>query len=165
MMQSRCSTNPAAEIQRVLQAEHEAMEKLQQVLDRETRLLASGNDMEQLSQLVSRKNLLAVELRKLNEKREQLFAIAQSNSASADFESFLIEKDESGALLLLWQKLLSLTAICQEINQMNGAIINLNEQHVRQAISLLRSGSLSESNYDANGSTTRSKSSRFLGQA
>jgi len=143
-----------------LQAEHDAMGRLRHILDQETTLLTSGRNLEELSQLVSRKDLLIEELKTLASERERLF----SSPDTADFESFLKESEDSRTLVSLWQQLLSLTATCQEINQMNGAIIKLNDQHMRQAIRLLRSESPVDLNYDAKGGTTTARQSRLLGQ-
>ncbi len=159
MKSSRSDVSPA-EIRQLLQAEHDAMGRLRHILDQETTLLSSGRNLEELSQLVSRKDLLIEELKTLASERERLF----SSPDTADFESFLKESEDSRTLVSLWQQLLSLTATCQEINQMNGAIIKLNDQHMRQAIRLLRSESPVDLNYDAKGGTTTARQSRLLGQ-
>jgi len=159
MKSSRSDVSPA-EIRQLLQAEHDAMGRLRHILDQETTLLTSGRNLEELSQLVSRKDLLIEELKTLASERERLF----SSPDTADFESFLKESEDSRTLVSLWQQLLSLTATCQEINQMNGAIIKLNDQHMRQAIRLLRSESPVDLNYDAKGGTTTARQSRLLGQ-
>ena len=159
MKSSRNDVSPAG-IRQLLQAEHDAMGRLRHILDQETTLLSSGRNLEELSQLVSRKDLLIEELKTLASERERLF----SSPDTADFESFLKESEDSRTLVSLWQQLLSLTATCQEINQMNGAIIKLNDQHMRQAIRLLRSESPVDLNYDAKGGTTTARQSRLLGQ-
>ena len=153
------------EIRHLLQAEYNAMGRLRHILEQETTLLVSDRNMEELSQLVSRKDLLIEELKTLASERDQLIDTPDSSPVSADFESFLKESEDSHTLLSLWQQLLSLTAACQEINQMNGAIIKLNDQHIRQAIRLLRSESPVDLNYDATGGTTTARQSRLLGQA
>ena len=164
MKSSRSNVSPT-EIQHLLQAEYDAMGRLRHILDRETTLLTSGKNMEELSQLVSQKDQLIEELKTLTSERERLFSPPGTDSASADLESFLKESENSHTLLPLWQQLLSLTATCHEVNQMNGAIIKLNGQHIRQAIRLLRSESPVDLNYDAKGGTTSARQSRLLGQA
>jgi flagellar biosynthesis/type III secretory pathway chaperone len=153
------------EIHQLLQTEYQAMSHLRHILDRETTLLISGKKMEELSKLVSQKDLLIEELKALASQREQLASLPGDNPAIVDFESFLKDHEDSRALRSLWQQLLSLTATCQEINQMNGAIIKLNDQHMRQAIQLLRSESPVDLNYDEKGGTTAARQSRLLGQA
>lgn len=155
---------PPNEILHLLQTEHEAMENLRQILDRETSLLTSGRDMEELSQLVLQKDLLIEELKVLALKREELFSLTDTSSANTDFESLLKDFKNSDTLLPLWQQLLSLTTTCQEINRMNGAIIKLNEQHIQQALLLLRNEEPADLNYDAKGSTSTSRRPRLLGQ-
>ncbi len=164
MKSSRSNVFPA-EIQQLLQAEYDVMGRLQNILEQETTLLTSGRNIEGLSQLVSQKDLLIEELIMLATERERLISTPDTGPVSADFESFLKQTEDSHTLLSLWQGLLSLTAACQEINQMNGAIIKLNEQQMRQAIHLLRSESPVDLNYDAKGGTTTASQSRLLGQA
>ena len=154
-----------SEIQQLLQTEYQAMSHLRHILDRETTLLISGKKMEELSKLVSQKDLLIEELKILASQREQLAPPPGNNPAIIDFESFLKEHKDSEALLSLWEQLLSLTATCQEINQMNGAIIKLNDQHMRQAIHLLRNETPVDLNYDERGGTSAARQSRLLGQA
>ncbi|GEM_PF-4748611 len=164
-MKPNTSTPHAADVHALLQAEYAAMDKLQHILNQETLLLGSSGNMQELSELVSRKNRLVDELKDFARKREQLRASWAGNSSSTDMEAFLETQEEADALLALWQQLLLLTASCREVNQMNGAIIKLNEQHMQHAISLLRDTEPEDVNYDAKGSTMTTRQSRLLGQA
>ncbi|WP_457676266.1 flagella synthesis protein FlgN [Thiolapillus sp.] len=152
----------SVELVHLLQKEQDAMARLRQVLDHETTLLTSTGNMEELSRLVSKKDRLIEELKALASQRE---AIHSAREPDTDFETFLQTQDDNQILLDLWRQLLSMTATCQEINQMNGAIIKLNDQHMRQAIRLLRNESPTDLNYDSRGGTAPARPSRLLGQA
>jgi len=155
----------ALDLQNLLKAEHAAMKKLYYILDQETSLLASGNELEELGQVTTEKDRLVEELKLLASQRAQLSHTSDPLAADTDFESFLNTLSESATLLPLWHQLLSLTARCQEVNQMNGAIIKGSEQQLRQAICLLRSENPVNVNYTETGDTTAAQQCRFLGQA
>ena len=155
----------ALDLQNLLKAEHTAMKKLQHILNQETNLLTSGNELEELGQVTNEKDRLVEELKLLASQREQLFHTSDPSAADTDFESFLNTMPESATLLPLWHQLLSLTASCQELNQMNGAIIKGSEQQLRQAIGLLRNEQPVSANYTETGDTAAMQQSRFLGQA
>lgn len=141
------------------------MSELQQILDNETNALTYERNTDRLLQLIADKDTKVRELKQLEIERGQLFEHAGMGSHPLEITDFLRSTEENQPLLQLWQQLLELTAHCQESNRLNGTIIKLDHQHLQQALSLLRTEITDDQNYDPQGLTTTTNTSRLLGQA
>ncbi len=141
------------------------MGELKQVLDSETAALTYERDADELLRLVAEKDAKVTELKELETRRNQLFESIGVNCHPQEITDFIRKEADARPLLPLWRQLLGLATQCHESNRLNGTIIKLDYQHLQQALHLLRAENKNDCNYDPQGCTTPSNTSRLLGQA
>ncbi|WP_456378718.1 flagella synthesis protein FlgN [Thiolapillus sp.] len=149
----------------LLDQELARMGELKRILDSETTVLTYERNTDELLLLIAEKDAKVGELKELEAKRNQLFEDIGINGGPQEITSFLCREAEIRPLLPLWQQLLELATQCQESNRLNGTIIKLDHQHLQQALNLLRTENTNNCNYDPQGCTATSNTSRLLGQA
>ncbi|WP_457671610.1 flagella synthesis protein FlgN [Thiolapillus sp.] len=164
MMQSE-ETDFHRHLYSLLDQELNHMGELKQILDSETAVLTYERNTDELLQLIAEKDAKVAALKELETERNQLFNSIGVNTHPQDITQFLRIEVEARPLLPLWQQLLELATQCQESNRLNGTIIKLDSQHLQQALNLLREENTSNCNYDPQGCTAPSNTSRLLGQA
>ena len=113
-----------------------------------------ARDMPALEQASADKLVHIRELGSLGQTREALLATIEGDPLN-----------ESTQLTPLWQDLLSLAAKCQEMNRINGSIIETGFRQSQQALDILQGTSGKPELYDNSGQTTRSATSSTRVQA
>lgn len=117
-----------------LTAEHAALVDFVALLQREQGMLTE-NLTDQLIELSEQKSKQAMRLNQLAETRRTLLQNNIPQLGVAAIQAWL--KTHSPAGLLAWQKVLSLAVQAQQLNNVNGELIQMKLRHNQQALSAL----------------------------
>jgi flagella synthesis protein FlgN len=139
----------------VLQAEHRTAEQLLEILTAERDALIQS-EPEQMVKMTASKQPLIVQLEQLSRQREALLQAEGFSSGKEGLEAFIANQrdKEANALNSLMAKLKVLARACQEHNQINGGIVNVNRQYLHRAMSILRGGDTEVTSYGPGGEYT-----------
>ena len=141
----------AFELSRTLVQEHEAI---------------SGNKLQELETILAAKQELMARFEIASQEFLSLIQ-GQSSGEKANIVAVLRQHDPQGTsgLVSLWRQVEKLLTQCRHSNSVNGKIINLNQRHIQQALSILRNGEPgTESCYSPTGSRPSVNASRTLGK-
>jgi len=139
----------------VLQAEHRIAEQLLDVLTQERTALVHS-DPELMTKLTASKQPLVVQLEQFSRQREAILQAEGFSAGKEGLEAFIANQDENQASRLnqLMAGLKAIAFECQEHNQINGGIVNVNRQYLHRAMSVLRGGGTEVSSYGPGGEYT-----------
>lgn len=104
------------------------------LLQQEQRLLTE-NDTEQLLILAEQKSTRAIKLNELGENRRNLLRQQLPDLSRESIRQWLTSNSPDG--LALWQEVLTLAAQSQEINNINGELIQMRLRHIQQTLTAL----------------------------
>jgi flagella synthesis protein FlgN len=139
----------------VLQAEYRTAEQLLEILTAERDALIQS-EPEQMVKMTASKQPLIVQLEQLSRQREALLQAEGFSSGKEGLEAFIANQrdKEANALNSLMAKLKVLALACQEHNQINGGIVNVNRQYLHRAMSILRGRDMEVTSYGPGGEYT-----------
>jgi flagella synthesis protein FlgN len=139
----------------VLQAEHRTAEQLLEILTAERDALIRS-EPEQMVKMTASKQPLIVQLEQLSRQREALLQAEGFSSGKEGLEAFIANQrdNEANALNSLMAKLKVLARACQDHNQINGGIVNVNRQYLHRAMSILRGRDMEVTSYGPGGEYT-----------
>jgi flagella synthesis protein FlgN len=139
----------------VLQAEHRAAKQLLTILKQERSALIHP-DPEVMTQLTASKQPLVVQLEQLSRQREAVLQGGGFSSGKEGLEAFIANLEDGPASQLneLMEALKRIAFECQENNQINGGIVNVNRQYLHRAMSILRGGEMEVTSYGPGGEYT-----------
>lgn len=139
----------------VLQAEHRAAKQFLDFLNQERQALVHS-DPEKITQLTSEKQPLVIELEQLSRQREAFLQIAGFSSGKDGLEAFIANQTAQDAARLnaLMVELKQVAFACQENNQINGGIVNVNRQYLHRAMTILRGRDMEVTAYGPGGEYT-----------
>ncbi len=116
------------------------------------------NDSAALTRITGQKQEVCDKLVNLEKARQAHLGIGANNPAEA-------LKVIDSNLHQQWLRLIELAREAQNLNQVNGVIIETRLKHNQQALALLKSGAEITATYTAGGQSTNVGSSRLLGSA
>jgi len=139
----------------VLQAEHRTAEQLLEILTAERDALIRS-EPEKMVKMTASKQPLIVQLEQLSRQRESLLQAEGFSSGQEGLEAFIANQrdKEANALNSLMAKLKILARACQDHNQINGGIVNVNRQYLHRAMSILRGRDMEVTSYGPGGEYT-----------
>lgn len=149
-----------------LRLELEAFAHFYELLQTEREALAN-TDVNSLVEIAQRKSDKVLQLTQLADKRNLAIKSAMPTSMLANLmEAWLVKNDPNGISEVgqLWHELLVLAKQAKDLNQSNGAMIQLSLRHNRQALETLHAAAQQTSLYGADGQTHWLGSGRQLGQ-
>jgi len=132
------------------------------VLQHEQEALLSGS-VDRLLSLAEEKNTIFTRLAEFGEARNQ---ILKANALSADrtgVETWLAQYDPQATAHETWKTLLSMTVEAQELNRVNGTLINTRLANNQQALSTLLAAANQAALYGPDGQARPVGSGRSLG--
>ena len=146
---------PFQQLVTVMQAEHRTAQQLLTILTEERDALIHSN-AEQMAQNTADKQPLIVELEQLSRQREAILQTAGFPAGKAGLAAFIANQPAQQALQLtqLTAALKAVAKACQEHNQINGGIVNVNRQYLYRAITILRGKETEVSAYGPGGEYT-----------
>lgn len=127
----------AASLAELLRTELDLTRQLETVLERERAAIA-GRDAAALEGIVEDKQRLVQRLAHLAGEREARLVAAGHARDRDGLHSFLAAHDAGGELRALWSQVEAAARACREKNRVNGGLLDLSLQAVRQALGLLR---------------------------
>lgn len=125
---------------------------------RQEREALASNDQNELVRIIHQKQILCDRLVAFEKTRNAHLGLGASTPKAT-----LANIDPS--LATAWDKLIVLAQEAQQLNQINGTIIETRVKHNQQALALLKMGSSITSAYTADGQTRSMNTSRHLGSA
>ncbi len=139
----------------VLQAEHRTAQQLLEILSSEREALVHS-DPEMMVKMTASKQPLIVQLEQLSRQRAALLQAEGFSSGKDGIAAFIANQseDEAAKLNTLMAELKSLAAACQDHNQINGGIVNVNRQYLHRAMSILRGRDMEVASYGPGGEYT-----------
>ncbi|OGT21939.1 MAG: hypothetical protein A2342_05455 [Gallionellales bacterium RIFOXYB12_FULL_54_9] len=111
-----------------------AVQDFVELLQQEQRLLME-NETEQLLNLAERKSARALKLNELGEIRRNLLRKQLRELSRETIHSWLKINSPEG--LALWHKIITLAEQSQEINTINGELIQMKLRHIQQTLTAL----------------------------
>lgn len=130
-----------------LQLEQDAIVDFITILKQEQNALVNGK-VEDLDFFASQKNQLIRKLTAFADKRDQYLIKKGLNRDARVIQNFLNSEEN-----VIWNELLRLTKIVQQLNQINGTIITTRLQQTQQALSALQNAAGTVSLYNPKGQT------------
>lgn len=124
-----------------------------------------GTDPEALQQIAARKEATLREMAGLEQERQALLGVPQDTVSGLHAT---LPREQQGAprmtgpLSQRWRQLGEMLAICRDANATNGAIVNLRQRHIRQALNVIRGGRADDLTYGPAGSPVGLPASRGL---
>tara|TARA_R110002111_G_scaffold167824_1_gene233638 strand:+ start:78 stop:560 length:483 start_codon:yes stop_codon:yes gene_type:complete len=139
----------------VLQAEHRTAQQLLDTLTEEREALVHS-EPETMEKMTASKQPLIVQLEQLSRQRIALLQAEGFSSGKDGLVAFIENQNDDDALKLnaLMTKLKVLAAACQDNNQINGGIVNVNRQYLHRAMSILRGRDMEVTSYGPGGEYT-----------
>ena len=124
---------------RLFKAEYEIATQLLKVLTGERSVLMAI-DADKVQQAVVAKQPLIIQLEQLSKQRERLLTASGFPAGKAGLTAFIDNQTaEDKQALMQWVKRTKAVARqCQESNQINGGIVNVNRQYLYRAMGVLR---------------------------
>lgn len=143
-----------------LREEQLAMQALLELMHEEQQLLIEA-DIDALSVLTPRKNVLVGQLSAMAGLRHGQLAACGFPASEAGMEAWLAQAGEEPARTL-WLSLLDQTRQAKEFNRVNGVLLNKHMAHTRAALSALSPAEQSNTTYGPSGQTSNAPTSRRL---
>ena len=122
----------------------------------------SRPDTVTIEEIVARKRELVVRLEDESARRAVTLRTAGFADGTADMGEWLSQVDNTPdrRILRLWQDFTVMLCKCQQQNQVNGRVIDVNRRRVHDALCILRGTEFDSGLYDPRGSTQVPSASR-----
>ncbi len=122
----------------------------------------SRPDAVTIEEIVARKRELIARLEDESARRAVMLRAAGYADGTADMREWLGQVDNTPdrRILRLWQDFTVMLRKCQQQNQINGRVIDVNRRRVHDALCILRGTELDSGLYDPRGSTQAPGASR-----
>ncbi|MBT3308750.1 MAG: hypothetical protein HN382_04480 [Gammaproteobacteria bacterium] len=159
-------TNLAAQLSALILNQQHLTTGLKSLLEQEQQLLLE-NDSVQMMSVIQQKEDLA---QQMATTQNQLNTLAQQYN-QAEPEQRLVKLiqavDPTGQLLQQWETLLDGAKACKQLNETNGATINLKKRYADNGLAILRgqTGNRNSTTYSKKGVETRKQGSHILHKA
>ena len=137
---------------------------LEAALERETRAL-STRDVDALQPAVNAKHQAVQSLEAVSREQAALLQEGGFDADTAGMEACLQAWDLEGRVRPLWGRLQDSMERCRRHNQINGGLVQSQQQQVQQALHILRGEDTRTELYDPRGRTVASSASRSISQA
>jgi len=137
---------------------------LESALEREITAL-SGRDLDALSEAVARKHQVAQTLEGLTQAQTALLRAGGFAADGSGMDACLRDWDHEGVTRPRWNRLQEVMERCRHLNQVNGGVVQIQQQQVQQAIQILRGGEARTELYDPRGRTVSDGPSRHISKA
>jgi len=138
------------------------MQELRDLLNQEA-IALHGRDMPLLEQILARKQSLIILLEQHGQRRSQLLASLGLSADRSGVQAVAAQSPRGEALLQRLDMLSQLMDECQQVNQANGRIIQVQQHVTNNQIRILQGGD-SPSLYDSRGGTSLLSKPRALSQ-
>ncbi len=152
------------ELYALIEAELATARTVEEALREEHQAL-TGNDAPGLEQAVKTKTERLGELAGLAERRTALLEASGYSGDPQGLDACIRHNDAKRKLATLWQEFSHVLEQCKRQNQINAGIVELSQQHIEQALNLLRGQGRDPELYDPNGRTVSGGRSRPLARA
>ena len=164
--ENRTDGTKRQELVSLLQRELNQVQNLMHSLEQEYAALAEQHTTT-LEEVVRRKQATVADLEQLGVQREAL--LASMNSSTEDQLSLAASNSSDKQLSALWSELMLLAEKCQEMNRINGSIVELVSRQSRHALDILHGISPNVSSrpelYDQSGYKTISAETHSITKA
>lgn len=149
------SMNTADQITAILQAEFKLTSQLSEILQQEREALKSS-DHQLITELTKQKQPMVLQLEQLGRQREAVLSSVGFPAGKSGLEAFIANQTAADASRLnqVVEKLRVVARECRSRNSINGGVINVNRQHLIQALSILRGRDPQTSAYGPGGEYT-----------
>ncbi len=134
---------------------------LETALEQETAAL-SERELEALNQAVAHKLHIAESLEQLTQEQNALLAAAGFSPDAAGMQAYLHVCDSHAQLRSQWEQLQTVMQRCQQLNQVNGGALHLQQQQVQTALQMLRGADPDTELYDPRGQAIASGASQRI---
>ena len=123
----------------------------------------ANNELDQLHDLSARKQEQVVELEQLSQQRTEWLHSQGVADDAAEIEKFFTAASEQTKLG--WEKLLTQLEECQQLNRVNGSIVEQLQRKIRNALSILQGQPGETDLYDQRGKTSTGSANSILTRA
>ncbi|MBL8393757.1 MAG: flagellar protein FlgN [Candidatus Accumulibacter sp.] len=120
----------------LIEAEIATVRSFVELLEQEQQMLIDGS-VDQMMELLPRKNLLGTRLTEFADQRSQVLAAAGLSADRVGLDAWFASHTEETGTRTAWSVLLSLARQARELNRVNGEVIELRMQHNSQALDVL----------------------------
>lgn len=143
------------------------VKQLEQLLDEEAAYLKKGTQhIEPLSAIVEKKQPLIAQINQFSRQMSQVLATEtlpdDQNGMAQYFEKAKATGLSTENMLLNWAEITRVAAICRELNEQNGASIDILRKHTQRSLQILKGSPQTTVTYGKDGTTKSSINSRAL---
>lgn len=148
-----------------LEAETEALRQFLQILQSEQEALTQGN-IDKLAEFARLKSEQGVRLSQLSSNHNRLLNQHGLESTPENIRQFIQREDPDGKRYLArrWEKLLELAKQAQDMNRLNGTMIEMQLKRNQQALAILQEAAKQTSLYGPDGHSKMLGAGRRLGK-
>jgi flagella synthesis protein FlgN len=142
--------------------EHKAIRALTKILQLEQEHLISAN-VEGIAALTEEKAKAAAQMAELANLRHNALAAAGFEPIESSMKAWLESSPQAQTANQAWQELLELAEIANEINRVNGVLINKQMVRNQNVLNILQHGNVQDGNvYGPNGQTASKSTGRHF---
>lgn len=142
--------------------EHKAVRALTQLLQLEQEHLISAN-VEGITTLTEEKAKVATQLAELANWRHNALAAVGFEPTELSMKAWLESSPQAQSANKAWQELIELVEIANELNRVNGVLINKQMVRNQNVLNILQHGNVQDSNvYGPNGQTASKSTGRHF---
>jgi flagella synthesis protein FlgN len=141
-------------------------QKLFQLLSEESSLLRKNDSPELLATIAAEKQLLVGQLNQFTKQLSQILDTEKFTLSNDGIRHYLDKARNSGLkateLSQYWFEITELSKKCQELNEQNGASIDLLTRHSRRSLQIIKGTDQSINTYGPDGATSSELNSNSL---
>lgn len=149
-------TSPTA----ILHDEHAAVSSLMRLMQKEQDILIAAN-IEELPTLIVEKAAIVAKMAELANQRQIALTAAGFSLEQNGMDQWIAQTSDDVARTL-WQELLSLAKSAEELNRINGKLINQHATYNQNALNVLQGVPVGGNFYGPNGKSTVTPPTRKL---
>ena len=128
----------------------------------EERTALENGDTLALNTASDSKQLRINKLEALESRRAEICLACGFDAAPANMNALAAWCDDESLIMNSWNQLIDIIKHCQNLNSTNGAIIHVRYEHMKNALTLLRNGTVQGATYGSGGQDTRSLGTHSL---
>jgi flagellar biosynthesis protein FlgN len=143
------------------------VQQLEQLLNQEAAHLTKGTqEIELLNSIIEKKQPLIVQINQFSRQMSQVLATETLPNDQNGLLQYFAKAKATGLNITKihhdWNEITRTSAICQKLNEQNGASIDILRKHTQRSIQILKGTSQNTVTYGKDGTTKSSLNSRAL---
>ncbi|TRW93021.1 flagella synthesis protein FlgN [Candidatus Methylobacter oryzae] len=141
-------------------------QQLHQELNKEAEVLKNAPQAEQVNNIAANKKQLVMQLEQFNSQISQVLATESLPNSQESIREYFNRAKTAGLAITEssgnWSQLMDVCAKCRDLNEQNGASVDLLYRHTKRSLDILKGKPQFANTYGSDGSTQSEHYSRTL---